>query len=141
MRLLMMIAKALAEENRVRMLMALRRGELCACQIVELFGLAPSTVSRHMWILRAAGLVEARKNGRWVHYRRAGGEASPEVRGALRWLDESLRSDSEVAADAKRLEEVRELDLEALCRAQQRRKSKPARPSARGASRAARKGR
>jgi len=138
MRLLMMITKALADENRVRMLMALRGRELCVCQIIELFGLAPSTVSKHMWILRSAGLVEARRDGRWVYYRLAGEDASAEVRGALRWLEGSLSADRQATADALRLEEVLKLDLEALCRARQERKRNTGRVSRTGRVRAAR---
>ena len=55
------ITKALAEENRVRILMALEVEELCVCQITELLELAPSTVSKHMSVLRQARLVEGRK--------------------------------------------------------------------------------
>ena len=49
MREFMNITKALADENRVRALLALRKGELCVCQITELFGLAASTVSKHLF--------------------------------------------------------------------------------------------
>ena len=47
----MNITKALADEHRLRVLLALRGGELCACQITELFGLAPSTMSKHLSVL------------------------------------------------------------------------------------------
>lgn len=63
------------------MLTALGRGELCACRIIGLFALALATASERMWVLPTAGLVEARKNGRWVHYGLAGADASAEVRG------------------------------------------------------------
>ena len=68
MRDFMAIVKALADENRVRALMALRERELCVCEIIELLGLAPSTVSKHLSILYQAGLLESRKDGRWVYY-------------------------------------------------------------------------
>ena len=71
----MMITKALSDENRVRTLLALGGRELCVCQIVELLGLAPSTVSKHMSILANARLVESRQDGRWRYYRLAGIEA------------------------------------------------------------------
>ena len=54
------ITKALADENRLRMLLALQQGELCVCQITELMGLAMSTVSKHLSILYQAGRVNAR---------------------------------------------------------------------------------
>ncbi len=63
------IARALSDENRVRALMMLSRGELCVCQLIEMLGLAPSTVSKHMSILRQARLVDASKHGRWMYYR------------------------------------------------------------------------
>jgi len=59
---------ALADPNRVRALMALRGGERCVCEIIELLNLAPSTVSKHMSILKQAGLVSSRKDSRWVYY-------------------------------------------------------------------------
>ena len=65
------VAKALSDENRARILLALGGRELCVCQVVELLGLAGSTVSRHMAILRQSGLVTARKDGRWIYYRSA----------------------------------------------------------------------
>ena len=53
------ITKALADENRLRMLMALVGGELCVCQITELMGLALSTVSKHLSVLYQAAKVRA----------------------------------------------------------------------------------
>ena len=80
MRDLMAVIKALADENRVRILMALGPKELCVCQIVELLGLAPSTVSKHMAILKQARLVDSRKEGRWMFYRLAEEDASIEAK-------------------------------------------------------------
>jgi len=77
MREFMAIAKALADESRTRVLMFLRGGELCVCQIVEMLGLAPSTVSKHMAILHQARLVESRKDGRWTYYRLPKEDAPP----------------------------------------------------------------
>ncbi|MFQ5693244.1 MAG: ArsR/SmtB family transcription factor, partial [Nitrospinota bacterium] len=108
------VAKALADETRVRMLLSLRDGELCVCQIIELCGLAPSTVSKHMSILRQAGLVRGRKKGRWIYYRLAGEDAPPgssappvppAVREALGWVRSSLARDRRIAEDERRLKE------------------------------------
>jgi len=67
MRDFMSITKALSDENRVRALFALRQRELCVCQIIEFLNLVPSTVSKHMAILKQAHLVEGQKNGRWIY--------------------------------------------------------------------------
>ncbi len=111
----MAISKALSDENRVRMLLGLRRQELCLCQIVEMVGLAPSTVSKHMSILRQARLVEGRKEGRWQYYRLAGPNASPAVRQAIEWVRKSLADDPQALSDAERLEQILKLDPQKLC--------------------------
>ncbi len=118
MRDFMSITKALADENRVRMLLCLRGQELCLCQIVELAGLAPSTVSKHMSILRQARLVEGRKEGRWQYYRLAGRDALPAVRRAIDWVRKSLADDPQTARDAERLERILELNPQELCESQ-----------------------
>ena len=84
------ITKALAEENRLRILMALKGEELCVCQLIELLELAPSTVSKHVSVLRQARLVEGRKDGRWIYYRRAGESAPSEATEAIAWVKASL---------------------------------------------------
>ena len=114
MRPYLSITKALGDEARARALMSLADGELCLCQIVEVLGLSPSTVSKHMSILQQAGLVERRKDGRWHYYRIAGREAPPMVRQALRWTLKALESEKTIAADAKTLCCVRGKDRKEL---------------------------
>lgn len=94
--------------------MALSGGELCVCQLLELLELAPSTVSKHMAVLYQAGLVETRKDGRWVYYRLPK-EPEPIIRDALKWLAASLATDPQTLADAKRLKQVRRMDKDDLC--------------------------
>ena len=115
MREFLSVAKALSDQNRVRVLMFLRDGELCLCQVVEMLGLAPSTVSKHMAILRQADLVESRKEGRWHYYRLPGKSASRSVRLAIKWLQNVLTQDPTIAADARRLKAVLKMDKEELC--------------------------
>ena len=105
----------MADRNRVRVMMFLAGGELCACQIIEMLRLAPSTVSRHMAVLQQGRLVESRKEGRWIYYRLPGRDAPPPVRQAIRWLGKSLKNDRQIIKDARRLEQVRKIDREKLC--------------------------
>ncbi len=66
--------KALGDENRIRIVRLIAEsGELCACKILAEFDLAQPTLSHHMKTLRTAGLVTARKEGRWIHYALAPG--------------------------------------------------------------------
>jgi DNA-binding transcriptional ArsR family regulator len=117
MRELMAVTKALADEQRVRMLLALRRQELCVCQIVELVGLATSTVSKHMSILKQARLVESRKEGRWMYYRLPCDDAPEMVRQAMTWVFEHLGNDPHTLRDEQKLEEICQVDPHALCAA------------------------
>jgi ArsR family transcriptional regulator len=118
MREFMSVTKALSDPNRVRMLLALRGRELCVCQITELFGLAPSTVSKHLSVLHSAGLVQSRKNERWVYYRLPGRTAPVMAREALNWVCKSIGGSDEAAADQKRLKQILKMDLADICRRQ-----------------------
>jgi DNA-binding transcriptional ArsR family regulator len=108
------MAKALADENRTRVMMFLRNGEMCVCQIIEMLALAPSTVSKHLDILYQAGLVESRKAGRWVYYRLSE-NPSPSAKEAMDWLQKTLAKDPQVMLDAKHTKTVMNMDKEQLC--------------------------
>ena len=112
----MNITKALADENRVRALMALRDQELCVCQLIDLLELAPSTVSKHLSILSQARLVIGRKDGRWIHYRLANKEAPEMVQVALDWVVNSLKKNQRIQKDEQRLEKILQTDVEVICR-------------------------
>jgi len=118
MRDVLEVTKALADGNRLRILMALVDGELCVCQIVELLQLAPSTVSKHMSILRQARLVEGRKEGRWMYYRLPAGDVPKAVRGALAWLQRNLAQSPQAVQDKKKLKAILAMDPGRLCKKQ-----------------------
>ena len=106
------VSKALNDETRVRVLLALGEGELCLCQIVDLVGLAPSTLSKHVNLLAGAGLVRRRKHGRWHYFRLAGDGAPAEVRQALDWVLGAVRKDPIIRKDATRLRGIVRKDLQ-----------------------------
>jgi len=60
--------KALADENRLRIINILFHGEFCVCELEVLLGLSQSNLSRHLGKLKAAELITAKKDGQWVHY-------------------------------------------------------------------------
>ena len=115
------ITKALADPGRVRVLLALKRRELCVCQISELFQLAPSTISKHLSILHQAGLIESRKDERWVFYRLPGKQAPAAVREAIDWVLKSLARTAEADADRCRLEKILKMNPSTICQRQTRR--------------------
>ena len=118
MREFMAITKALSDPGRVRILLALRRRELCVCRITELFGFAPSTISKHLSILHHAGLIQSRKTERWVYYRLPDPPVSAVVRKALDWVHQSLGQTAETKADAQRLGKILKMDVKEICRRQ-----------------------
>ena len=107
--------KALSDENRVRILCTLKGHELCVCQLIELLGLAPSTVSKHLSILRAARLVESRKDGRWIYYRLARVPRLPAMKKITRIIQDSLQNSWQIQQDQKQLSTILKMDTDELC--------------------------
>lgn len=106
------IHKAIGHPIRLRLLVLLRGGPLCVCQLTVVVKLAASTVSEHLAELRKAGLVVERKQGRWVEYRLA--ETAVESH-LLDGVWPMLDADRDVAADAVLVKELRRVPLDELC--------------------------
>lgn len=62
------IFRAFADQNRLRILSLLSKGELCVCDIMDVLKMPQPKVSRHLAYLRNAGLVSSRKEGLWIYY-------------------------------------------------------------------------
>ena len=63
------IFKALSDKNRIRIVKMLQKKSLCVCEIKDVLKLATSTVSKHLSILREAGLIVDWKDGKWINYK------------------------------------------------------------------------
>ena len=61
--------RALADETRLRLLNLIADREICVCYFVEILGLSQPKISRHLAYLRNAGIVSARRDGKWMHYK------------------------------------------------------------------------
>ena len=102
--------KALAEPHRIRILKMLAIRPLCVCEITEILQLAPSTVSKHLTMLRDAGFIMDQKEGKWVNYYLEDNSNRPCVRELQsllsQWLgdDETIRRDAELVRIADRYE-------------------------------------
>ena len=83
------VFKAFCDENRLTILQLLSNGEKCACELQEALAIGQSTLSHHMRILCDAGVVNARREGKWTHYSRnlEGGERAVELLKAVLLLD------------------------------------------------------
>lgn len=84
------VLSALAEEKRLRILELLRNGEHCVCDLVEAMEAGQSLLSHHLKVLREAGLVADRREGRWSFYRLV-----PEALAELESYVTGLREDAE----------------------------------------------
>lgn len=106
------IFKALADSNRMRILKMLELRHLCVCEITEVLNFATSTISKHLSILREAGLIEDIKDGKWVEYRLNRESKDPEITKILSLLPDWLKEDEVVKKDA---EKVKTADRNVIC--------------------------
>lgn len=120
MRRIVRTTKALADENRIRIIGALSGRELCVCQLIELLCLAPSTVSKHLSILKNARLINSRKQGRWMYYRLADQRVSRANSQAIEWILRSIAETDRFVQDNKCIEQILKIDPEILCSQQNR---------------------
>ena len=109
------VAKAVADPSRVRILKLLEGGELCVCQITAVLDLAAGTVSKHLAALRTAGLLQQRKDGKWVHYRLAERTFNPYARQFLALVGTALGDDPTVTEDRRVLALVNAVPVQVLC--------------------------
>jgi len=95
------IFKALSDETRLRVIKLLESGELCVCDIFTALDMSQPKVSFHLNVLKEAGFLKDRKQGRWTHYRL--GDSDLFLRFLLLSVLEKI-PDEKVAEDRKRLE-------------------------------------
>ena len=107
--------RAIADPSRLRILKMLEAEELCVCQITAVLGLAPATVSKHLSLLRAAGLVAQRKAGRWIYYRLAERSINPHAPAVLALVRGVLGEDETIILDRQTLSQVKKVSVEVLC--------------------------
>src|ERR1700678_3694766 len=96
---LALLFAALADRTRLRLLNLMNGKEVCVCYFVEILGQSQPKISRHLAYLRRAGIVTARREGKWMHYR----IVAPNHAGAARILSETLsvlNDDKAMQADA-----------------------------------------
>lgn len=111
------IAHALSDPTRVRLLAACLDGERCVCQLVELIELSNPSISKHLSLLKRTGLLESRKEGRWVHYK-VPESPSAIVEDALNFVvTHAIKSDP-ICADRAKLKEIDAIDPVTLAKMQ-----------------------
>lgn len=107
------IYKALSEPNRIRIIKMLQQKSLCVCEITEILQLAASTVSKHLSILKGAGLIIDEKDNKWINYQINPNPDNPGVLSALFSIRLLMEDDEIVKKDREKLKNV---DREILCK-------------------------
>jgi len=110
------VFKALADKNRARILKMLEEQELCVCQIMAVLGLKQPTISKHLSVLKKAGLVESRRNGTWMFYRLSPRRWNNFDQAQLGLMRNWLNTDPVIKSDRNRLRKVLKLDPRELCK-------------------------
>ena len=99
---LTLVAKAFADPTRVRILAALRVKELCVCELCDALAVTQSTLSTHLQVIRDAGLVTSRKQGKWMYYA-IEPSAGRLVDALFQWFSGSLKKDPTLRSDGRKL--------------------------------------
>jgi len=105
--------RALADETRLRILALLAGGEICVCHIHGALGIPQPTASRHLAYLRRTGLVAARKDGLWVHYRIAV-PSDPALASVVATTIDALRSTRGISSDRRKLSGLTAIPMKVL---------------------------
>lgn len=104
------ILKALADETRLRILALVLQGEMCVCEIEASLGLTQSNASRHLTILKSAGILSSSKQAQWAYYR-LNEDFCKENRDLINYLTEKLKSLPMYESDKRKREECKQSDL------------------------------
>jgi DNA-binding transcriptional ArsR family regulator len=109
------VMKSVADPTRVRILKLLEGGEMCVCQVIAVLEFNQSTISKHLFLLKMAGLVKERREGKWMHYSLDGSVGSPYARKMLQTLKGWLNADPVIERDRKREAIAREAGPMEIC--------------------------
>jgi ArsR family transcriptional regulator len=109
------VLKAVSDPTRVRILKILESGEICVCQIIAVIALSQSTISKHLFLLRAAGLIKDRRDKKWIHYSLDGKSGNPYIRTLLRNVRKWLNDDPLILKDRERAAMARDIGPVAIC--------------------------
>jgi ArsR family transcriptional regulator, arsenate/arsenite/antimonite-responsive transcriptional repressor len=104
--------KALSDPNRLRILKALQTRMLCVCEIRELLGLANSTVSKHLSILRHSGFIIEEKDGKWMNYMINPRPTDARISSILSTLDFWINDEKSIIDDKHK---INSLDRNIIC--------------------------
>jgi len=97
--------RALADRTRLRLINLMADQEICVCYLVEVIDAPQPKISRHLAYLRRAGIVLARRDGKWMHYKLLV-PADRHAAAILTTTMQALRRDKELQRDSQRLSQA-----------------------------------
>lgn len=110
------IFKALSDETRLRVIKLLQERELCVCELIQVLNMSQPRISRHLSVLKNAGIVDDRREGKWVYYSLRAGAENNDVKPILKTMSLLANDNSVVKKDKKNLKKaVRLSEIEGCC--------------------------
>jgi len=100
------IVKALSDETRLRVIKLLEERELCVCELIQVLNMSQPRISRHLSVLKNAGLVDDRREGKWVYYSLCNGSDNAEIKAILKAMSSLANDNPVVKQDKKNLKEA-----------------------------------
>jgi transcriptional regulator, ArsR family len=109
------IFKALSDDTRLRVIKLLQERELCVCELMQVLNMSQPRISRHMSVLKNAGLVDDRREGKWVHYSLKKEKQDKKIKILLNTMVVMTNDDAVVKADQKKMKEAIRLGEITVC--------------------------
>jgi ArsR family transcriptional regulator len=105
------IIKALSDKNRIRIIQMLQHKPLCVCEITSVLGLATSTVSKHLLIMKEAGLINDKRIGRWITYN-INSDMNEKIFPVVDAINKAISDDKLIVQDK---EKIKNINKETIC--------------------------
>ena len=103
------IFKALSDDTRLRVIKLLEERELCVCELMQVLKMSQPRISRHMGVLKNAGLVDDRREGKWVHYSLKKEARRKEVKVLIGVMSVMANDEAVIKTDKKNLKKTKRL--------------------------------
>jgi ArsR family transcriptional regulator len=113
MRDLMLVLKAVADKNRMRILKMLEKKNMCVCELAAVLGITQPSVSKHLGILKNAGLIQDERSGQWIEYSICSSRINEYAPGLQASVKKWLNEDPLIKGDC---DKAKTLDRVAICK-------------------------
>lgn len=113
MKELVKVFKAVADPNRIRILKMLQQKTMCVCELSVVLGITQPSVSRHLAMMKDAGLVTDERNGQWINYELCTEKVNPYAPVIMEHIKSWINDKPRIKEDAAK---IKHLNRETLCK-------------------------